>query len=400
LQVLTLNLQLTSSDWDKIRKDTTFEIEVPATFWADGEAGILVSVRRKRGKAIPSESNPQKVPLKIDINELVDGQKWQNLTKLSLENGGGSAGSPFRPGDFDVVREGLAWMVHRLASGPAGYNYLDLANPPKASAAACAAWVRLNVNGTYMGVYLSAEQRDKQFLKNRNVWVDDNTWIYEQEIGQAILDEGEGVSATVTHLCYSPFRAKRSATCNTPSDANLQADLYEWIDIRGLLALCAADAVIDNGDGLCTHGQNVSFADFTGGQTSLGGQTRLYFPWDLDSVLPSATNGSIYGRSVKRGSVTQTEYQAVILNHPHFRAEFNSMLSALINGGALNAGALRGFLDQLQLTTLPAALASDPYPTVIGSVSDHFNRLRAWITNRQDNINVQIAANGPPPPRQ
>jgi hypothetical protein len=72
MQVLTLNLQLSSANWDTISKDKTFEIEVPATFWADGESGITVSVRRKSGVAIPSESNPQKVVLKIDINEFVD----------------------------------------------------------------------------------------------------------------------------------------------------------------------------------------------------------------------------------------------------------------------------------------------------------------------------------------
>src|SRR5687767_12999894 len=151
LQVLTLNLQLSGADWDKIRKDTTFEIEVPATFWADGEAGITVSVRRKSGKAIPSESNPQKVPLKIDINEFVD-QKWRELIKLSLESGGGSSGSPWRPGDFDVVREGLAWVAHGLASGPEGYDYLVAGTLPLASSSACAAWVRLNINGAYRGV--------------------------------------------------------------------------------------------------------------------------------------------------------------------------------------------------------------------------------------------------------
>jgi hypothetical protein len=268
--------------------------------------------------------------------------------------------------------------------------------------------VRLNVNGAYRGVYLNAEQRDKQFLKNRLLWTSGSTWLYEQEIGEPILDEGEGTSPTVMHLCYSPFKAKRSPTCQTPSDTDpdgagpsvdLQTDLNEWVNMRSLLAICAADAVIDNGDGLCTHGQNVSFADYAGGQASLGGRTRLYFPWDLDSVFPSAVNGSIYGRAVKRSSVTQTEYQSVILNHADFRSQFNDMLYGLINGGPLNSLALRGFLDQLQLTTLPAALAADPYPTVIGSVSDHFNRLRTWITDRIANINAQLAANGPPSPR-
>src|ERR1044071_7405771 len=69
-QILTLNLELAPADWDKIRRDTTNTIEVPAQFWADGEAPILVSVRRKSSRALPSESNPVKVGLKVDINEL------------------------------------------------------------------------------------------------------------------------------------------------------------------------------------------------------------------------------------------------------------------------------------------------------------------------------------------
>ena len=49
-QILTLNLQLSDQDWDTIRFDTTNEIEVPASFWADGESPILVSVRRKSSR--------------------------------------------------------------------------------------------------------------------------------------------------------------------------------------------------------------------------------------------------------------------------------------------------------------------------------------------------------------
>ena len=84
-QILTLNLQLSGQDWDTIRFDTTNEIEVPASFWADGETPILVSVRRKSSRALPSEANPLKIGLKIDINELVDGQKWRGLTKRFMD---------------------------------------------------------------------------------------------------------------------------------------------------------------------------------------------------------------------------------------------------------------------------------------------------------------------------
>jgi hypothetical protein len=56
-QILTLNLQLAEQDWDTIRHDLTNEIGVPAQFWADGESPILVSVRRKSSRALPSEAD-------------------------------------------------------------------------------------------------------------------------------------------------------------------------------------------------------------------------------------------------------------------------------------------------------------------------------------------------------
>ena len=118
----TLNIQMTPQDWDFIRKDLT-ETYRPAQFWADGESPILVAVRRKSSRAYPSESNPIKVGLKIDINEYVDGQLWHGLNKLSLENGNG-------PG---ALGEGLAWNMHRLAGAPAGGYPVAFAN-----------WARVN----------------------------------------------------------------------------------------------------------------------------------------------------------------------------------------------------------------------------------------------------------------
>jgi spore coat protein CotH len=198
-QILTLNLQLAAQDWDTIRHDVTNEIEVPAWFWADGESPILVSVRRKSSRALPSEADPIKVGLKIDINELVDGQKWRDLTKVSLENGA----------DSGVVQEGLAWNLHRLASGSYGYE------------AAFASWVQLRLNGQLIGVYVNAEQRDKQMLRNRGLWTADETWIFDQDdIGVPEIEEGDGFSPTYNALCYVPFR---TAGRRTPARAQRRA---------------------------------------------------------------------------------------------------------------------------------------------------------------------------------
>jgi hypothetical protein len=244
-QVLTVELEMAPSDWDTIRHDTTNEIEVPAMFKATGdEEAILVSVRRKSSRALPSESDPIKIGMKVDINEYVD-QKWRMLTKLSLENGS----------DEDPVSEGFAWNLHELAW--AGGYYGGSVH------AGLASWVRVYVNGDYLGVYVNAEERDKQFLKNRNLWFPDQTWIYEiDDIDGFELEEGDPHSPTYNLLCFSPFNNfKNPKPCATPSDASLATLLPVHIDMQSMLTQGDVHALSSNGDALFTHGKNFRHVD-------------------------------------------------------------------------------------------------------------------------------------------
>jgi CotH kinase protein len=370
-QILTLNLQLSDQDWDTIRHDTTNEIEVPAMFWADGETPILVSVRRKSSRALPSEANPIKVGLKIDINELVDGQKWRDLTKVSLENGT----------DSGVVQEGLAWNLHRMASGSYGYQ------------AALASWVQLRVNGQLIGVFVNAEQRDKQMLRNRGLWTDDETWIFDQDdIGVPEIEEGDGFSPTYNALCYVPFRAagkKDSGTCPTPSDAELANQLPLLINMSGMLTQGAVDAYTDNPDALFSHGKNFQFVDFIDPNNTGKDTRRLYFPWDLDAVFRS-TSGDIYASGSGR-KASPSPYQEVILRHPVFRAQYNQIMLDLLNG-PLTVGNIHTFLNQAE-ATISSALANDPFPTTASSPAEEFAQLRAWVAARDVNVRAQLSSN-------
>jgi spore coat protein CotH len=373
----TLNLQLAEHDWDTVRRDTTNDIEVPATFWADSETPILVSVRRKSSRALPSESNPIKVGLKVDINEFVDGQTWHGLNKVSLENGA----------DAGVVEEGLAWNMHRFASGPDGYGY----------EAGFASWVRVNVNGQYIGLYVNAEQRDKQALRLRGLWDGGETWLYDQgERGDLELEEGDPDSPAVTHLCYSPFRPKAKGSCSTPPDSELEADLQAWLNMDGFLSQCAVDALTDNTDALCSHGKNAFFVDFTEARMATG-LRRMYLPWDLDAVFGEATS-NIYGlRSGRR--LVQQPYESVILNDKVFRAQYNAKVLGLTEPetGPLSEAALHTFLDQLQ-PVLAQAIAQDPYPPNKG-VGGNLGNLRTWLTQRIASARSQAIANTNPAPR-
>jgi spore coat protein CotH len=374
-QVRTFELEMSDADWDTIRHDLTNEIEVPATFIAtDDAAPIEVSVRRKSSRALPSEADPQKISMKVDINEFVDGQKWRGLTKLSLENGS----------DVDPVSEGLAWNLHELAW--LGGYYGGSVHPGLAS------WVRVRVNGQDLGVYVNAEERDKQFLKNRNLWFEDQTWLYEiDDISGFELEEGDPHSPLYTMLCYSPFQtAKKPRPCARPDDATLGATLPTLIDMESMLTEGAVDAFSSNGDALFTHGKNFRHVDF---DTSLA-RLRLYYPWDLDGAITNI-DAHIYGR--RQGNrLTQTAYEDVILNHPVFRAQYNDIMLDMTDPatGPLSEANLHAFLNAVE-PGLTQALAEDPYQPI--DAASHFASLRNWVTQRITIVRALATANTPAP---
>jgi len=146
----TLYLEMTQSDWDTIRTDGSFSIERPATFWMEGEEDkkITVAVRRKSCDALPDETNPYKVSFKVDINEYFGNpafpnavEYWHGVKKLSLENGD----------DVDVLAEGIACNIHRMASGPKGYGY-DVWRTNWAKV-----YMRVGGQDHYLGVYVNNE---------------------------------------------------------------------------------------------------------------------------------------------------------------------------------------------------------------------------------------------------
>jgi CotH kinase protein len=356
LVLRTLNLQMSDADWQTIQHNETFDVWVPTMLWLDGEAPILVAIRRKSADALGNAPGYLKVSYKIDVNEYVSGQNWHDLRVLSLDNGD----------DENVVSEGLAWYLHRVASGPEGYGY----------DAGLASWIRLIINGVDTGVYVSAEQRDKRFLQNRGLWIDDETWLYEVEDinGPAQMDEGgPGDSPLVELLCYSPFKAPDS--CPTPDPATLAAALPPVIDMQGLLSLAAVDAFSANSDAIFSHGKNFYFVDY------LAGQQRLYLPWDLDSALSGGgVNHNVYA--------PESDYSHVLLGVPEFRAQYSQILNDLVCGPFLEAN-LHAFLNALE-PVLSDALAADPNNQIGGSVADFFAARRVWFSERLQAVSSQI----------
>src|SRR5687768_6662180 len=355
-RVLTLNIELSSADWDRVRRDQPIQNEswVPevaeARMWGEGETPIRVLIRRKGQSDTPlPEGDPQKVSLKIDMNALTEGQKWRGLTKLSLENG-----------SDDPLNEGFAWIAHRLAWEAGIYGYES----------AYSGWVKLYVNGQLKGVFVNAEQKDAQFLRNHGYDKGPGTWLYKVD-GSSTLEVGIGDSPAHQHLCYAPFNSGPGKGggdgCAQP---NLEVDLPQWINIRGFFTLAAVEAFVENRDGLFTHSGKNSFAvDFDPPFPN----TRLYFPWDQDTTIAQG-NVSIYGNE---------PYQQTLLGHPWFGLVYEQLLRDLTDG-PFSEAALNAVIDELEAGIGPA-LDEDPF-VYGGNSASAFDELRSWVATRVPNV--------------
>jgi hypothetical protein len=354
LQLRTLHLDMEPGDWATVQSDESLSIEVPAFFYEAGDTPILVSVRRKSGDPLNAAPGFTKVSLKIDINDFVSGQSWHGLKKLSLENGD----------DNDVVSEGMAWRLERMASGTQGYGY----------AVSHFAWVRLIINGTDTGVYINVEQPDKRFLENRLLLEENQTWLYKVSSVTGNLEPrvGTGDSPTVDALCYSPFASNPS--CPIP---DLATDVPQYVNMKGILTEFASDAYQGNNDALLTKGKNFYFADF------LDGRLRMYFPWDRDSSLNAgAVNASIFPTPSPAGG----DYN-VLLDVPEFRAQYLEIFNDLMCGPWSEASLL-AFVDAAE-PVLSAALAADAN-NQFGDPAARFDAMRSWFSQRTASVISQI----------
>jgi hypothetical protein len=350
-QVLEIHLTMAPADWSAVLNDTTNSDYRRATFRCGGEAELpfQVGVRRKRS------GSSGKPGLKVDFNRILAGSDWHTLKKLSLENGineGTETGS-IRA----LVAEYLAW---RLMVRSGAYS-------------SRAAFVRLYVNGTYVGAYVNVEQVDRRFLRSR--LGDDTGWLYK--ISGSGTD-GYRTNSTqpnphASDLCFFT----KTATCATPSATELATYLPQHLNIEQMLRIGGVNAFMSNRDAPIVKENNLYWYDWSG--------PRVYFPWDLDATMNVSM--SIFTGTSSGGVPV---YQEVLFTH--WEDDYDVMLTDLLEG-ALALRQIEAELDRVVSVAGPA-LSEDP--RLAGqSVAGEVALLKTWWSTRHAELAAELQAHAP-----
>lgn len=411
--VLNLHVKIKSNDFDSINDDSTYEIEVPALFWeeADGEdEAQLVSIRRKSASVL----GDGKVSYKIDINEYEKEpdnpgnalKLWHGIKKLSLENGDNK----------DVVMEQLAWLLNTFAKDvglyPLGHQ------PGMANYATLTAHIvsqgsqdRFAFEGTpvtqNLGVYVNVEQPDKTFLKNRGVWLPDQTYLYKhdglnaperKEVG-CEDDETKIDSPTYNALECIPFRVGNKLDDCTFDQMN------DMVDMEQMLSQAAIEAFISSPDDMFTKGKNFYSVDKSDEMCTNVNARRTFYQWDLDTAfhsldanvykMVSGSGGGKPGklknnnrRLGKPGAGSQTPYQKVIFGNEQFLDTFNAKLEFLLDDSedSIVDRAIK-YLEYMKPILLPLL---ELEPNNIRAAIQSLDNLPQWLVQRQGIVGMQI----------
>ena len=260
----TIELEFTQSDyWEQMTSnfESNFggsdHIYILGKVTIDGAILDSVGVRFKGFTSYPFDSD--KKPFKLDFNEYVDGQRYDGLRKMNLNNG---------TGDPAFHRDVLCYKMMRDMGVRA----------PRTS------WARVYINGEYWVLYQSIEQVDKAFLQNNFADAEGNLF---KNKGWSFLDwlgPDQDAYASIFELKtnrdendWSGFVELMNIINNT-SDADFISMIESHFNVDLFLRTLAVDVATNNWDSFMEHGRNWYMYEDTNG-------VFHWIPWDYNFAL-------------------------------------------------------------------------------------------------------------------
>ena len=242
-------LEVQQEDWDEMWAVIEDELEIPSDVTVFGETLPDCGLKFKGNGSLWGSG--EKKPWKVDTNEFVDGQEFQNMKMLIFNN------------NFDdpsMLREKMAYDMLQFAGVDASFtSFVEI-------------WVDIHGDGVepiFWGVYTMVERVDKKFLANRfgqdndgdnlykaDAWFEEggaDLAYYGEDINDYPMPRGEiayGKETNASEADYSDIIELCRVIDGTEyaSDAQFMAALEGVLNVDSFLRYMACMVVLDNWD--------------------------------------------------------------------------------------------------------------------------------------------------------
>jgi len=356
-----LRLEIHPSDWQKLKANFGDNTYYPCSLqWR----GLLVEDIAIRSRGTGSR-NGQKPGLRVDFNRYEDKQRFLGLKSFVLDN---------LVQDPSLIRERVSMALFRR---------LGIATPRESQA-------RLYVNDAYMGLYLTIESVDKDFLK-RTLGEDEGyLYDYQRKTEYRFEDLGPDPAA------YSPVLFKPAThetkpepeplvamirTMNQAPINEFESAMGEFLDLKRFLRHVAVEAFLGEIDGIVGFWGMNNFYLYRYAKSN-----RFEFiPWDKDVDFISIEHPILY--NVETNVLTRKALAIPALRKAYMESLIEIAESAGGAGGWMEQEMLRAYLQ-----VRGAALADTTKPTTNENFEDHATYLLQFARERSDWVRLQVAA--------
>jgi len=250
--LLTQDYEFASAAQTDIPYRSAFEVYIDGVLLED------VGVRQKGFSSYFAEG--YKKSLKLDLDEFKDGQTYDGLRKININNG---------TGDPALLRDFLCYDMIRATGAPA----------PRVSHA------KIYINDAYWGLYVLVEQVDKTFLGNH---FDDNdgnlfkniSWSNLEYLGTNPEDYKQ-IYELKTNEAEDDWSGliELLDVINNSNNAVFPSKIQQVFDVPGYLKILAIDVMTDNWDSYIEHGRNFYLYEAPN-----GGKFH-WIPWDYNLAM-------------------------------------------------------------------------------------------------------------------
>ena len=189
-----------------------------------------------------------------------------------------------------------------------------------------------------------------------------------------------------------------------PAPSNWREQAQWRVNIPALLRFGATENFITNTDGAVEKMNNYWYYDWSTEPNDDPNfqQPRLYFGWDLDTIMKSQdTNWDIIAPEGAGGSghlwhglIRELDESGTPFAEPTFQADYLSIYNNLMDGPLALSNTL-ALVNSIE-PVISAAMDADPYQQT-GSAAAEFQRIRDFLTDRTASVNAQLDALSPLP---